>query len=59
MPTKEQKQAGWTLLMESLHKPDNKLRNCARNQECYDELLQYRDEVIEFCQTRLKEVQND
>ena len=28
---------GRTLLLESLYKPDSKLRGCAYNQGCYDE----------------------
>ena len=37
-----------TLLLESLHKPDDRLRGCAHNQECYYELMAMRDEVIEI-----------
>ena len=37
-----------TLMLESLYKPDNKLRNCAINQGCKDELMVIRDEVIEI-----------
>ena len=40
-----------TLLIESIHKPDSKLRGCAHNQECYDELMEWREKVI----TMLKE----
>ena len=39
---------GKTLLLESLYKPDSKLRGCAYNQECYDEMMSIRDEVIEI-----------
>ena len=35
-----------TLLLESLYKPDTKLRGCAYNQECYDEMMEIRDQVI-------------
>ena len=35
-----------TLLIESIHKPDSKLRGCAHNQECYDELMEWREKVI-------------
>ena len=35
-----------TLLLESLYKPDSKLRGCAYNQECYDEMMEIRDQVI-------------
>ena len=40
-----------TLFEESVLKPDSKLRNCARNQECYDELMQVREEVLEYIKT--------
>ncbi len=39
---------GKTLMLESLYKPDTKLRGCAHNQECYDELMEIRDQVIEL-----------
>ena len=37
-----------TLLLESLYKPDHQLRSCAFNQECKDELLEIRDQVVEI-----------
>jgi len=37
-----------TLMLESLHKPDNALRSCGHNQKCYYELLEIRDQVIEM-----------
>ncbi len=37
-----------TLLLESLYKPDDRLRGCAFNQGCKDELMAMRDEVIEL-----------
>ena len=39
---------GKTLLIESLFKPDTKLRGCAYNQNCYDEMMELRDAVIEY-----------
>ena len=39
---------GKTLLLESLYKPDSKLRGCAYNQNCYDEMIELRDQVIEL-----------
>tara|TARA_R100000700_G_C3089159_1_gene91314 strand:- start:151 stop:459 length:309 start_codon:yes stop_codon:yes gene_type:complete len=39
---------GKTLLLESLYKPDSKLRGCAYNQGCYDEMMALRDSVIEY-----------
>jgi len=47
--TKQEKwERGKTLLLESLHKPDSRLRGCAHNQECYHELMEIRDQVIEM-----------
>ena len=49
--TKQEKwQRGKTLMLESLHKPDDRLRGCAHNQKCYHELLEIRDQVIEMVQ---------
>ena len=39
---------GKTLLLESLYKPDSKLRGCAYNQHCYDEMIALRDHVIDL-----------
>jgi len=49
--TKQEKwERGKTLMLESLHKPDDRLRGCAHNQKCYHELLEIRDQVIEMVQ---------
>ena len=45
-----------TLFTESVLKPDHKLRQCARNQDCYDELIQIREEVLEYLQAMRSEV---
>ena len=39
---------GRTLLLESLYKPDSKLRGCAYNQGCFDEMIELRDHVIDL-----------
>ena len=44
---------GKTLMLESLHKPDDRLRGCAHNQECYHELMEIREEVIEIVRNML------
>ena len=36
-----------SIFIESLMRPDNHLRSCAHNQQCYDELMQIRDDVID------------
>jgi len=51
----ESKQQKWNrgldLFIESVLKPDNELRQCAHNQKCYNELLDVRDNVLEYLQT--------
>ena len=48
MNEQEKWDRGRTLLLESLYKPDDRLRGCAYNQECYDEMIALRDHVIEL-----------
>jgi len=48
MTEQEKWDCGRTLLLESLLKPDTKLRGCAFNQGCKDELLFIRDQVVEI-----------
>ena len=40
--------AAHSIFLESLMKPDNHLRSCAYNQQCYDDLMQIRDQVIDM-----------
>ena len=48
-PTQYEKwDRGKTLMLESLHKPDDRLRGCAHNQKCYHELIEIREQVIEM-----------
>ena len=35
------------IFLESLMRPDNHLRSCAYNQQCYDDLMQIRDQVLD------------
>ena len=44
-----------TIFSESVHKPDSKLRSCAHNQECYNELMEVREHVLDYLQTLRKE----
>tara|TARA_B100001996_G_scaffold366320_1_gene336932 strand:- start:42 stop:242 length:201 start_codon:yes stop_codon:yes gene_type:complete len=39
------------ILIESLHKPDSKLRGCAHNQRCYYELMDVRDNILQHAKT--------
>ena len=50
--TKDEKwNRGLDLFIESVQKPDHSLRGCAPNQKCYDELMQVRDNVLEYLNT--------
>ena len=40
--------AAHSIFIESLMKPDNHLRSCAYNQQCYDDLMEIRDQVIKM-----------
>ena len=42
---------GLDLFIESVHKPDTQLRQCAHNQECYHELMWVRENVLEYLKT--------
>jgi hypothetical protein len=39
---------GLDLFIESVHKPDHELRQCAHNQHCYNELMAVREHVLEY-----------
>ena len=43
------------LFTESVLAPDHKLRGCAHNQGCYDQLMEIREHVLKYLKT-LKEV---
>ena len=51
----ESKQEKWNrgldILIESVHKPDSALRQCAHNQMCYHELMDVRKNVLEYLNT--------
>ena len=49
---------GLTLFTESVLKPDHRLRECAKAQHCYDELMQIRQDVLEYLKELRKEVQD-
>ncbi len=42
---------GLDIFIESVHKPDNRLRACAHNQKCYNELLEVREDVLRYLHT--------
>jgi len=39
---------GLDLFIESVHKPDHELRQCAHNQKCYNELMEVRERVLDY-----------
>ncbi len=55
--SKSSYQDGLTLFTESVLKPDHKLRQCAKNQDCYDELMQVREQVLQYLEELRKEAQ--
>ena len=53
--TQDQKwNRGLDLYIESVHKPDPRLRGCAHNQKCYNELMAIREHVLEYVKTLRK-----
>ena len=43
------------LFIESVHKPDNALRSCAHNQNCFNELMEVRQQVLDYAY-RLRQI---
>ena len=39
------------IFIESVQKPDNSLRSCAHNQKCYNELMEVRQQVLDYVYT--------
>ena len=52
---KNKRRDALTIFMESVHKPDTRLRSCAHNQECFNELMEWREEVLQYLDQRRKE----
>jgi len=55
MEKSERRERALTLFHESVLKPDHALRQCAHNQECYHELMEWREEIIQYLQKRRQE----
>lgn len=57
MSVKQQKRRdAFGLFYESVLKPDHELRQCAHNQECYHELMEWRKEIVKYLdECRVKE----
>jgi len=39
------------IFIESVQKPDTALRSCAHNQKCYNELMEVRQQVLDYVYT--------
>ncbi len=48
---REKYNRGLDIFIESVQKPDHALRACAHNQRCYNELMQVREQVLEYLKT--------
>ena len=52
----ESKQVKWNrgldLFIESVLKPDSTLRDCAHNQQCYNELMDVRQDVLQYLKSK-------
>lgn len=55
MDEKEQKRKNaLSLFIESVHKPDHELRQDAHDQKCYNELMEWRQVVLDYLYERQK-----
>jgi len=52
MNKKERTLLAHSLFVESVIKPDNELRAAAHSQECYDELMEWRDAVLTYLEEK-------
>jgi len=43
---------GLDLFIESVLKPDPALRQCAHNQKCYNELMDVRNDILDYLKTK-------
>ena len=48
----EKRKDAFFIFYESVLKPDHQLRQCAHNQECFHELMEWRDEIIHYLDER-------
>jgi len=55
MDKAEKRDRALGLFVESVLKPDHELRQCAHNQKCYNELIEWRQEVLDYLNSRRKE----
>ena len=55
MDKAEKRNRALTLVTESILKADTELRQCAHNQKCFNELIEWKDEVLEYLNKRRQE----
>lgn len=55
MEKQEKRERALTLFAESVLKPDQELRQCAHNQKCFNELMEWRADVLEYLKMRRNE----
>ncbi len=51
----EKRKDAFYIFYESVLKPDHELRQDAHDQMCYHELLEWREEIIEYLDRRMNE----
>ena len=51
MDKAEKRDRALGLFVESVLKPDHELRQCAHNQKCFHELMDVRENVLEYLKT--------
>jgi hypothetical protein len=52
MDKAEKRNRALGLLVESILKPDSELRQCSHNQLCFNELMEWKTEVLDYLQKR-------
>lgn len=55
MDKSEKRNRALGLFAESVLKPDYDLRQCAHEQKCYNELMEWREEVLDYLNSRRKQ----
>jgi hypothetical protein len=50
-PKQDKWNRGLDLFIESVHKPDSELRQSAHDQKCFHELMDVRENVLEYLKT--------
>jgi hypothetical protein len=55
LPKHEKRKDAFNLFYESVLKPDDRLRSCAHNQECFNELMEWRSDIIKYLNQRRNE----